>query len=337
MKNVLKSVMGVDVSKDKLDVCIIEVDYQFQQKILCTRSFPNTHQGIHDLKNYWFEKTNNLTEDVVVMEPTGTYHESLAYMLYDKNINVCIELANKINHFGKSLNIKTKTDKKDSVIIAKYGAQNAVKCWQPCSKNEMHLKHLTRLRYAVKKSIISAKNRLHAFEYSHEVDPMTIKFIEEEISFHEGQIEQLEKQIKRIIESDEVLSRKIKYLMSIPGVGFITSALVIAETGGFQTFHNIKNLVSYAGLDVMHKESGNSSKKPQISKRGNERLRTGLFMSGLSASHKAESLIPLYERIAKNTLVKKKGTIAVMRKTLILMYTLWKKEEMYNPKHNWDS
>lgn len=332
-KEYAKIVMGVDVSKDKLDICILSVNSNFEQKVESTRTFENTQKGIENLIDYWSIKTTNHPNGFIVMESTGTYHEGLAYTLYSRNINVCIELANKIKHFGKSLNVKTKTDKKDSILIAKYGAQNTLRYWQPCSKNELNLKQMTRLRLACSKVLISAKNRMHALSATPVTDPQVLYFVSNEIEFYSAQIAKVDEQIESLIENDDVLKRKSKILMSIPGVGIITTATVIAETGGFQTFYNVRSLVSYAGLDVAHKESGNSSKKPQISKKGNEKLRTGLYMASLSAAHKAQTLIPLYERVCSGNNIKKKGIIAVMRKVLILMYTLWKTEEMYDPEY----
>lgn len=332
-KEVVKMVMGIDVSKDKLDSCIMTVDSDFNQKTVSTRSFDNSPSGISALIEYWNKKSKHVANRVLIMEPTGIYHENLAYKAHSYGLNVCIELANRIAYFIKSLNIKTKTDKSDSIAIARYGAQNNVKLWSPCSKNELKLKHLTRFRESILKSLISAKNREHAYIAAHETDEYILDSVKSEIQFYEQQKIKADKQIQELIESDEELSHKVSILMSIPGVGIITTATVIAETGGFQTFDNIRSLVSYAGLDVAHKESGGSSKKPQISKRGNARLRKILFMPSLSVSTKANTICPVYERICENKKIKMKGLVAVMRKTLVLMYTLWKSEEMYDPNY----
>lgn len=332
-KEVVKMVMGIDISKDKLDTCIMSVDSDFNQKIVSTRSFDNSPSGISALIEYWNKKSSHVANRVMIMEPTGIYHENLAYKAHSCGLIVCIELANRIAHFIKSLNIKTKTDKSDSIAIARYGAQNNVKSWSPCSKNELKLKHLTRFRDSVLKSLISAKNREHAYAIAHETDEYILDSVRREIQFYEQQKADIDKKIQDLIKSDKVLSHKVNILMSIPGIGIVTTATVIAETGGFQTFDSIRSLVSYAGLDVAHKESGGSSKKPQISKRGNAKLRKVLFMPSMSVSTKADTISPVYERICENKKIKMKGLIAVMRKTLVLMYTLWKSEEMYDPNY----
>ena len=332
-KEVVKMVMGIDVSKDKLDTCVMSVDSDFTQKIVSTRSFDNSPSGITALIEYWNKKSCHVAKRFIVMEPTGIYHENLAYKAHSCGLDVCIELANKIAYFIKSLNIKTKTDKSDSIAIARYGAQNNVKLWSPFSTNELKLKHLTRFRDSTLRSLISAKNRHHAYVVAHETDDYILDSVKSEIQFFEQQRINVDKQIQELIKSDKKLSHKVNVLMSIPGVGIITTATVIAETGGFQTFENVRSLVSYAGLDIAHKESGGNSKKPQISKRGNSRLRKVLFMPSLSVASKADTIAPVYDRICEEKKIKMKGIVAVMRKTLVLMYTLWKSEEMYDPNH----
>lgn len=141
--------MGIDVSKEKLDTCVISVDSDNNQKIISTRAFKNSPSGISALIEYWNKKSSHVANRFIIMEPTGIYHENLAYKTHSWGLNVCIELANRIAYFIKSLNIKTKTDKSDSIAIARYEARNDVKFWSPCSKNKLNFKHLTKYRDSI--------------------------------------------------------------------------------------------------------------------------------------------------------------------------------------------
>ncbi len=331
----IRVVMGVDVSMDKLDICIIEVTPDLKQKIKGTRSFVNSKKGVEALCGYWRDKSRHNPNAYVVMEPTGTYHENLAYELYERGFRVCIELANKIKHFSKSLNIKTKTDKSDAMVIARYGAQQDLAIWQPFSENERTLKQLTRLNLTIKGNLIAAKNRMHALKATDMTHEDVLQFVEQEIEFLTQYVKKISEQIEGVIASDKELNRKMEIIKTIPGVSTITAATVIAETGGFQTFSNARSLVSYAGLDVTHNESGTIKKKTYISKRGNSRLRTALFMPSLSTATHAKTLASFYERIIDrhNGQMKKVGLTAVMRKLLVLIYTLWKSEEVYDPHY----
>ena len=100
-----------------------------------------------------------------------------------------------------------------------------------------------------------------------------------------------------------------------------------------QTGENAKQLTSYAGLDIVHNQSGLSIRKTRISKKGNRFIRQSLFMPALSACKHNRKLKLLYDRLVLKKNVKKIGIIAVSRKLLILIYTLWKNNVQYIPNY----
>ncbi|OAV64257.1 Transposase IS116/IS110/IS902 family protein [Bacteroidales bacterium Barb4] len=111
---------------------------------------------------------------------------------------------------------------------------------------------------------------------------------------------------------------------------------VLCETNGFRLFNNIRQAVSYAGLDAVHKESGKFKGKTRISKKGNAAIRQCLFMPALSATNHNKNMQVFYTRIVeKNPQAKRKAIVACMRKLLTLVFVLWKKEEEYDENHLW--
>ncbi len=100
----------------------------------------------------------------------------------------------------------------------------------------------------------------------------------------------------------------------------------MAETDGFRKCTSIRKLVSYAGLDVAENQSGDKSGVARISKKGNAHIRAALYMPALCACR---------QRLNKRQKSKKQGVIAVMRKLLVLIYTLWKNSQEYDPDHQW--
>src|SRR3954454_20639160 len=118
----------------------------------------------------------------------------------------------------------------------------------------------------------------------------------------------------------------------MPGVGLQTAVTVVAETNGFNLIRNSRQLVSYAGMDVIQKQSGTSIRgRVHISKQGNPHLRRCLYFPSFSAVKYNQPMQNLYHRIIENQAIKMKGYVAVQRKMLVLIYTLWKKNEAYNP------
>ncbi len=127
------------------------------------------------------------------------------------------------------------------------------------------------------------------------------------------------------------MSLKVEKLLTIKGVGILTVATIIAETLGFQFVKNAKQLASYAGYDVVQRESEISIKgKTRISKKGNRYIRNALYFPAMVACRYNENLKKTYLRIIENKSSKMVGQIAIQRKLLILIYTLWKKNEAYD-------
>ena len=123
----LKSCVGIDISKDSFEVCIKQLKDE-RSVIKATRSFQNDYPGFEKLLNWTLSKVSN---PIFVMETTGVYHEDLTHFLYANEQKVSVVLANKMKHFAKSLNMKTKTDKADAQMIAQYELERPLEWWKP--------------------------------------------------------------------------------------------------------------------------------------------------------------------------------------------------------------
>ena len=120
-------------------------------------------------------------------------------------------------------------------------------------------------------------------------------------------------------------------LLTIKGLGILTIATILAETLGFQHVKSIKQLVSYAGYDVVQRESGTSIKgKTRISKKGNRYIRKALYFPAMVACRFNDNLKQNYLRIIETKPSKMVGQVAIQRKLLVLIYSLWKKDEVYD-------
>ena len=114
-------------------------------------------------------------------------------------------------------------------------------------------------------------------------------------------------------------------------MGYLTVVAIIAETNGFNLITSRKQLASFAGLDVIASQSGNDDPKHVISKKGNTHIRRALYWPGISASRFNPQMKNMYGRICKrNPKVKMIGITALMRKMLLLTFTLWKNGETYD-------
>ena len=90
----------------------------------------------------------------------------------------------------------------------------------------------------------------------------------------------------------------MRLICSIPGVGKLTAAFILGETNGFELIRNKRQLVYYAGFDVIEKTSGISVKgKTRLSKKGNVHIRKAMFYPALSAMKNNEHFKEFYKRI----------------------------------------
>jgi transposase len=171
---------------------------------------------------------------------------------------------------------------------------------------------------------------LSAYKCGEFVNPPIVKNLEEIIALLDKQIKENEKMIKQKIKSDHFINEKVEKIIEIKGVGIITVATILAETNCFEMFINHRQLVSYAGYDIIENQSGKHVGRTKISKKGNSHIRRILHMPALSVVSNGEPVFcNLYERVFERTKIKMKGYVAVQRELLCLIYALWKKGAKY--------
>ena len=327
-KEFIKQNVGIDVSKDDFKVSFLCMQSDFHLVVCGSHTFANTAKGFKAFDNWVRQKAVKLPL-TFTMEATGVYYESLAYYLYEQGCNVFVVLPNQSKKYGQSLGVKTKTDKIDARILAQMGLERSLRQWQPVSPVLLKLKLLTRERDSLIRERTAAANHLHAYTHQGKPHKASGVRVRKRIRLLDTQIKEIENEITEIAKRDEFLQKKLACLISIPGVGLLTAIIVVAETNGFAAINSIKQLTSFAGMDIQIKESGTWKGKSKISKKGNSHIRKALFMPTFAKIKWDASTGQYYERLKEK---KGKGMIAVVavqRKLLGLMYTLWKKEEMY--------
>jgi len=166
-------------------------------------------------------------------------------------------------------------------------------------------------------------------EAAYSVPKSTIKRYGKRLKLYEQQLDVVEQEMKELVNSNAELKEKINKLISIPGVGFITAVVVTGETLGFHQITNIKQLTSFAGYDVKHRESGAYKGKTTISKKGNKHIRAILHFPSMTAVRMDTPLRVFYLRLKERKSKPIIALVAVQRKMLGLMYSLWKKDEYY--------
>lgn len=330
----IKHVVGIDIAKDTFSVRFGIITEQQEKRFLASATFPNENRGFRKLLA-WVKKQSIESQIPVwfVMEATGVYYEHLAYFLVENSALVTVILPNKLKHFAKTLDTKSKTDSLDAQSICQFGLERTLAPWQPPSPQMKLLKELTREYYTVQQMATQVKNQLHAKSHSYHPTAETTKRLKAQLQLFQKQLKSIEQQLRSLVDDDEDLRAKITNITSAKGIGFMTVVTAVAETNGFALITSAKQITSYAGLDIVLKESGNQHGKPALSKRGNKHLRRAVFMPALAACRFNQPLKTFYVRLVATKANKKVALLAVARKILCLIYTLWKKNVPYDANY----
>lgn len=329
-------VIGIDVSKSKFDVCMGVETPERELKVVARRSFDNTKSGFKELKS-WLKSHKYDGDRLAVMEATGVYYENLIDFLYSISEPVSVVLAKSVRDFAKSENVKTKNDRLDALVIAMFAQSKFYRLprWIPMSKHLSKLRAYSREIESYTKTGTALKNQLHSMECSSWTPKDVISQQKKLIKVVDETRDKMIKCLVDTAKSDPEFYAKVQKISKIKGLGDVTVIRVLAETNGFALCKNIRQAVSYAGLDVSSYESGIVSRPGKISKQGNRRIRCLLYMPTLVAMRKDKNVKAIYDRVnSRNPHTKQKGVVAAMRKTLILIYALWKNGEEYDPNHN---
>lgn len=331
MDKLFKQCVGVDISKEKFTACLSKYYMSDSQNQSDVVEFENNKTGFNQFIK-WSRKCMDKDSPLLyLMEATGVYYESLAYHLNKLNQLIYVVLPNKTKHYAQSLGIKTKNDLMDARVLSTMGCLQKLNLWSPPEKIFRQLRSLCRFHLEMKKQRTVYLNHLEALNCSEHPVVSVVKTYKKLIKNIDKAIEENILEITNLVKEDQQLYDKIKKIETIKGLGFMTIVILIAETQGFALITSRKQLTSYAGFDVVERQSGTSVYgKNKISKKGNSRIRAALFYPALVASRHNAPLKEDYCRIiSKNPKQKMIGITALQRKLLLLTYTLWKNDDIF--------
>ncbi|WP_237144847.1 IS110 family RNA-guided transposase [Pontibacter pamirensis] len=335
MKNLLCQNLGVDVSKDSLDVVFSTLDMKRQVRVKASRKFANTPAGIRQLQRWMESKRAAEVELRILMEATGIYYEQLAWFLHQQGYQVSVILPTKAKRYLQALGHRSKNDSIDAKGLARMGLEQLLPLWQPLSQDIYQLRLLTRQLEDFSNQRTVFLNQLHALHHSAFAVKQVEKSLKKMVRTLEKSIQELEEAIQELICQDPLLAERVEKLLAIKGVGLKTVAVLLAETNGFATFEKQGQLVSYSGYDVVENQSGKRSGKTRMSKKGNAHIRRAMHLPAFSVvRYKEPVFAALHERLLARGKTKMQAYVAVQRKLLILIWTLWRKNQVYDPLHD---
>jgi transposase len=329
----LKYALGMDASKKDIHVCLSVIDSRQQVKVKASSKFANNVHGFKDLF-VWLNhhKKESDIALVCVIEATGVYYEACALFLFKAGLNVAVVLPNKAKKYLQALGLRSKNDKIDASGLARMGAEQCLELWQPMDEFFFTLRAMTRHHQTLQELRTSINNQIHADEHSIYSIKSITKQNKKLKAAIEKQLEEIEQAIHDHLYSDAEVAEKINHITAIKGLGYMTIATILAETNGFVLFKSVSQLISYAGYDVIEDQSGRHIGKTKISKKGNRRIRRSLHMPAFNMiRYEVGNFKPFFDRILEKHHQKMKAYVAIQKKLLVIVYTLWKRNEAFKP------
>ena len=330
MVSSIKYSVGIDMSKSDFQVAMLLQNSDLSTVVKSSRKFSNTEEGFNQFE-IWISRHKKLDIPVhLTVEATGNYHENLAFYFDNQGFVVNVVLPNKAKKYLQSLGFKSKNDKIDARGLAQMGAEQKLRQWKPFSENIYGLRALTRYCEQISAHRTAYRNQLSALEQGmYQVEGVKNSLCEL-IKLTEKQLLETKKKIEELVKADPKIWERMEKILPIKGVGIYSLATVIAETNGFELFNNERQLASYAGYDIVENQSGKKTGKTRISKKGNSHIRRILHMPSLNVVKYGEKkFVDIYSRIMSRNTKKKVAYVAIQRKLLALIYTLWKKNDIY--------
>ena len=312
-------VVGIDVSKAKLDVALRRPDGTLRSKVV-----QNCPAGFVSL-TAWLG-THGVTQVHACMEATGIYWEAVAEYLADAGHTVSVVNPAQIKAFGGAGLVRTKTDRVDARLIAAFCVAQPPPPWQAPPPAVRALRALVARRDALDAMRTQERNRLGVAKDAVRAG------IEAHLAYLEQALTDIEAAIRQKIDDDPGLGAQRGLLDSIPGLGEKTIPTLLAYYGGPLRFDTPKQAVAFAGLDPRQHQSGSSVRgKPRLSKVGHARLRKALYMPARVATTRTAWGRALKMRLGAAGKPPMLILGAMMRKLLCVAYGVLRSGRPFDP------
>jgi transposase len=292
--------VGIDVAKGTFDAAVASPGQHANAatfKQLPVASFDRTPEGVQQFMG-WLRQHVPAQPPLpvrAVMEATGVYSIELAALLCKACPEVRPAIANpeRTSAFRKSLGLRNKTDRMDARALAFFGLERQPDAYEPLSPVQAELRSLSRCRDGLIETQKAQENQLAQNAPS----PLVRKLLKRIIATTRAAVETIEEDMKRVIRSDEGLQRDYDLLTSVPGVGFVTASVILAEFGDLRRFGCARQIGAHAGVTPFRHDSGEEERPGHMSKKGNAYVRKILYMSAMSASIHNPNMRATYRRL----------------------------------------
>ena len=291
--------VGIDVSKDRLDIAVLG-ERQEQQ-------MSNTQQGIAEVVQWMKE----LQPELIVVEATGGYQRAVVEALFHAGLCVAVVNPARVRQFARACGLLAKTDKLDAQVLAVFGQRVQPKPYTGKSEAEKQLSALLVRRRQLEEMLKAEQNHLRT------TSPSLKSSVEQVIVCLQEQKKRLDEQIQQFLQEQKGWQEPKEILGSAPGVGMVTTATLLAELPELGKMDR-KKIAALVGVAPMNYDSG-KKRGYRKTKGGRSEVRSVLYMSTLVATRYNPVIQKQYQQLLKRGKLKKVALTACMRKFLTIL------------------
>jgi transposase len=315
------NVLGIDVGKHDLHAALLQGGRP------ASKSVPNSQAGITQLQT-WL-KNRNAGRVHVCLEATGGWSEQVAVALSEAGHVVSVVNPARIKAFAQSEMVRTKTDRIDAALIARFCHLHQPEPWTPPALEIRILQGLVRREHSLIAMRVEEENRRGAPI----VPSAVMASIEATLEHLAREIERVNREIERLFDDYPTLRRQRELLITIPGIAESTAGRILGEMPNITEFRDVKAVAAYAGLSPRHYQSGSIEHRSRLVKTGNAHLRRALYFPAISAMRFNPPIHALAERLRSRGKSKMTIVAAAMRKLLTLAYGVLKSGRAFDSLH----
>jgi transposase len=305
-----KNYIGIDMAKDEMEVKVHEGQSS------CT--YANDENGIATLMT----QMKSLSPTLIVVEATGGYENAVAVELQSNGFPVAVVNPRHIRDFAKSIGILAKTDKIDARVIARYAATVQPAPRMLPEAETQALGALIMRRRQVVAMMTSEKNRLQ------QAAPAVKRHIQLHIAWLEQELDDINKELKKMVKDNPEWKEKSDIMQSVPGVGPNLATTLLADFPELGSL-NRKQTAALGGVAPFNRDSGTLRGKRMIWG-GRDAVRTATYMSVFVAIRFNHLLKTFFDRLIATGKVRKVAMVACMRKLLCILNAMLKNRTTWN-------
>ena len=314
--------VGIDVAKTKLDVVLRLGERAIHQV------FANTAAGFAALDGWLSSFALSPAQVRVCLEATGSYSDAITGDLFARGYTLSVLNPAVLVDYRRSHTIRSKTDKLDAHLLAHYAQEKQPRAYTPLPAEILTLRALLHHRDDVQQMQRQERNRLEAGRMTEGIQQRVRKHLQD----LQAEFKATEREIKAHLKAQAHLKAVWQRLQTIPGIGWLTAARLLAHLGEIGRCDKVGSVVSLAGLAVKEHRSGSSVRAhAQIDRHGRKDLRQSLYMCAVVAWRVSPHIQQWATRLQAAGKPKMIILVAIMRKLFHIVYGVWKTEQDYQP------